>query len=56
MYRILIAAFFVLLTAVFSTAEATETDKDKAQLTVWLIPFDPPFETTFTEEQLPIKK
>ena len=60
MYRILIATLLVLLTAAFSTAEVSETDKDKSQLTVWLIPFDPPFdppfEIPFVEEQMPIKK
>ena len=60
MYRILIATLLVLLTAAFSTAEASETDKDKSQQTVWLIPFDPPFdppfEIPFVEEQMPIKK
>jgi len=56
MRRILIAILFLLLTAAFSTVEANETVKAKAQLTVWLIPFDPPFEATWAEEQMPIKK
>ena len=56
MYRILITTVFVLLTAGFSSAAANETVKDKDQLTVWLIPFDPPFETIWAEEQMPINK
>jgi len=56
MRRILIAAFFILLTVVFSTGEATETDKGKNQLTVWLIPFDPPFEAVYPEDRVPVKK
>ena len=55
MYRILITAFFVLLVAGFSTARADETVKDKDPLTVWLIPFDPPFEYTCPEEKTPFK-
>jgi len=56
MYRILITTLFLLLTAGFSAAYANQTVKDKNQLTVWLIPFDPPFETTWEEELMPVKK
>ena len=56
MYRILIATLLVQLTAGFSVAYANQTIKVKEQLTVWLIPFDPPFETTWAEDQMPVKK
>ncbi|MCF8129847.1 MAG: hypothetical protein K9N10_15155 [Deltaproteobacteria bacterium] len=56
MRRILIALFVVLLTAAFSPVEATDTKRDRNQLIVWLIPFDPPFETALAEEQMPVKK
>jgi len=55
MYRILITTFFVLLTAGFSPAEANETVKDTDHLTVWLIPFDPPFEYICPEAKTPFK-
>ena len=56
MYRFLMATVFVLLGAGFPVAEASEAVGDKSQLTVWLIPFDPPFETPFKEEEMPIRK
>jgi hypothetical protein len=56
MCKLWITTFFVLLMAGFSAANADQTIKDKSQLTVWLIPFDPPFETTWAEDQMPIKK
>ena len=56
MYGVLIATFIVFFSWTVSPVEATETVKNKDQLTVWLIPFDPPFETTWAEDQMPIKK
>ncbi len=56
MYRILIATFFVLLATAVSAAEPAEAVKDKSQLTVWLIPFDPPFEAAYPEDRSPAKK
>ena len=55
MYKTLITAFFLLLAAGFSPAEAHESVKDKDHLTVWLVPFDPPFEYTCPEEKTPFK-
>jgi len=55
MYRILIACFFVLLSAAFSAAESGEPIKDKTSLTLWIIPFEPPVEIIHLEETVPFK-
>ncbi len=56
MNRILIAAVFVLLSGNCFMAEADGTKDVRATLTVWLIPFDPPFATTLAEETRPVKE
>ena len=56
MYRMLITTFVVLLTLGSSSTGATETISNRDQLTVWLIPFDPPFEATWAEDRMPVKK
>ncbi|OQY41423.1 MAG: hypothetical protein B6240_15225 [Desulfobacteraceae bacterium 4572_87] len=55
MRKTLIMAFFVLMAAGFSPAEGKESVKDKDHLTVWLVPFDPPFEQTCPQEETPFK-
>ena len=56
MYRIVIEAVFVLLAANCFVAEADGTKNARGRLSVWLIPFDPPFDTDLAEEETPVKK
>ena len=55
MLRILIISFFALLPAVSSAAESGGSVKDKAQLIIWIIPFEPPTETIHLEETVSLK-
>ena len=55
MWRILIIGLIVLLQAASSAAESGKPAKDKPELTIWIIPFEPPTETIHLEESVSLK-
>jgi len=55
MCRIFIIGLFVLLQATFSAAKSPGPVKDKAQLIIWIIPFEPPGDPIHLEETVSLK-